>query len=148
MSEADAAISDWYQPVVQLIEATPTTSILKTDASDRPSTSNWGAGRMTLLGDAIHPTTPNLGQGGCLAIEDAMVLARCFEKCGVTEEALRAYERARYKRTAAITTYSRLYGSVGQWENVWARGIRRTALSLIPEATARRLMQLVFDHEV
>ena len=35
---------------------------------------------MTLLGDAIHPTTPNLGQGGCLAMEDALVLARCFRK--------------------------------------------------------------------
>ena len=102
---------------------------------------------MTLLGDAIHPTTPNLGQGGCLAMEDAMVLARCFEKYGAGEEALRMYEHCRYLRTTAVTRYSRYYGSVGQWENVWARGLRKTALALVPEALARRLMQIVFDYD-
>ena len=135
----------WYRPVLQLIEAT--SSILKTGAFDRPANRNWGHGRMTLLGDAIHPTTPNLGQGGCLAMEDAMVLARCFEKYGPTEEALRNYERARHKRTSAVSTYSRYYGSVGQWENVWARGLRRTAFALVPESLARRLMQIVFDYD-
>ena len=81
-------------------------------------------------------------------MEDAMVLANCFRKYGVVEEALRSYERARYKRTAAITLYSRLYGNVGQWENVLGRASRRTALSLVPEATARRLMRLVFDPQI
>lgn len=137
----------WYRPVLQLIEATPSSSILKTAAFDRPAIRTWGRGRMTLLGDAIHPTTPNLGQGGCLAMEDAMVLARCFEKYGATEEALRSYERARHKRTSAISTYSRYYGSVGQWENVWARGLRRTALALVPKTLARRLMRIVFDYD-
>src|SRR5262249_2903389 len=70
----------WYRPVLELIETTPHSSILKTGAFDRPPAQSWGKERMTLLGDAIHPTTPNLGQGGCLAMEDAMVLARCFEK--------------------------------------------------------------------
>jgi 2-polyprenyl-6-methoxyphenol hydroxylase-like FAD-dependent oxidoreductase len=102
---------------------------------------------MTLLGDAIHPTTPNLGQGGCLAMEDAMILARCFEKYGPNEEALRHYERRRYKRTTALSRYSRYYGNVGQWENVWARAVRRTALGLIPEAHAQCLMQIVFDYD-
>jgi 2-polyprenyl-6-methoxyphenol hydroxylase-like FAD-dependent oxidoreductase len=137
----------WHRPVLQLIEATPSSSILKTGAFDRPASRNWGRGRMTLLGDAIHPTTPNLGQGGCLAMEDAMVLARCFEKYGATEEALRRYERARHKRTSAVSTYSRFYGSVGQWKNVWARSLRRTTLALVPETLARRLMQIVFDYD-
>ena len=137
----------WYQPVLELIEATPSSSILKTGAFDRPSIRSWGSGRMTLLGDAIHPTTPNLGQGGCLAMEDAMVLARCFQKYGAVEEALRRYEHCRYLRTTAISRYSRYYGSVGQCENVWARGLRKTALALVPEALARRLMQIVFDYD-
>jgi 2-polyprenyl-6-methoxyphenol hydroxylase-like FAD-dependent oxidoreductase len=139
---------DWALPVVQLIEATPASSILRTAATDRPANRNWGTGRVTLLGDAIHPTTPNLGQGGCLAMEDAMALTSCLKKYGVGEEALREYERARYKRTAAIAFYSRLYGSAGQWENIIGRALRRTALSLIPEATARRLMRTVFYPQV
>ena len=137
----------WYRPVLELIEATPKKSILKTRAMDREPINNWGSGRMTLLGDAIHPTTPNLGQGGCLAMEDALVLARCFEKYGAVEEALRRYERLRYKRTAAITKYSRYYGATGQWENVWARGLRKTALTLVPETVAQGLMRIVFDYD-
>lgn len=139
--------SGWYAPVIELIESTPPTSILKTIACDREPNKNWGAGRMTLLGDSIHPTTPNLGQGGCLAMEDALVLARCFEKYGTREEALRNYERLRHARTAALTKYSRLYGSIGQWENVWARTLRRSSLSLLPEPLAQRLMQIVFDYD-
>jgi 2-polyprenyl-6-methoxyphenol hydroxylase-like FAD-dependent oxidoreductase len=139
-----ALFAGWYRPVIELIEATPRASILKTGAFDRAPVRRWGAGRMTLLGDAIHPTTPNLGQGGCLAMEDAMVLARCFEKYGASEEALRWYERRRYERTAAVSRYSRYYGRVGQWENLW---VRRTALALVPEALALRVMQIVFDYD-
>jgi len=137
----------WYPPVLELIETTPPSSILKTGAFDRLPVRNWGDGRMTMIGDAIHPTTPNLGQGGCLAMEDAVVLARCFEKYGANEEALRRYERCRYKRTTMISRYSRYYGRVGQGENVWARAARRTALALVPEALALRLMQIFFDYD-
>ena len=76
-----------------------------------------------------------------------MILARCFEKYGPNEESLRRYERCRYKRTTALSRYSRYYGNVGQWENVWARAVRRTALGLIPEAHAQCLMQIVFDYD-
>ena len=137
----------WYAPVLELIESTPPSTIIKNGAFDRPSTKNWGRGRMTLLGDAIHPTTPNLGQGGCLAIEDAFVLARCFEKYGAVEEALRIYEHRRQKRTAAITKYSRYYGTIAQWENIWARALRRTCIALAPEALAVRVMQIVVDYD-
>jgi 2-polyprenyl-6-methoxyphenol hydroxylase-like FAD-dependent oxidoreductase len=137
----------WYRPVVELIEATPPASILKTGATDREPNKRWGAGRMTLLGDAIHPTTPNLGQGGCLSMEDALVLTRCFEKYGPSEEALRRYERLRRARTATLTKISRYYGSVAQFENILARTLRRTALALAPEPLAQRAMQIVFDYD-
>ena len=102
---------------------------------------------MTLLGDAIHPTTPNLGQGGCMAIEDAQVLARCLWKYGASEHALRTYEQLRYERTAAVTGFSRMYGVVGQWENAWATRLRSQVLSLTPEFLLRRLVRIVFDYD-
>jgi 2-polyprenyl-6-methoxyphenol hydroxylase-like FAD-dependent oxidoreductase len=141
------SFAGWYRPVLELIETTPPSSILKTGAFDRLPVRNWGEGHMTMLGDAIHPTTPNLGQGGCLAMEDAVVLARCFEKYGANEQALRGYEHCRYKRTTMISRYSRYYGNMGQWENVWARAARRTALALVPETLALRLMQIFFDYD-
>ena len=138
----------WYAPVMELIEATPPATILKTGATDREPNKRWGTGRMTLLGDAIHPTTPNLGQGGCQAMEDALVLARCFEKHGPSEQALRNYERLRHFRTATLTKISRYYGRVGQLENALARTLRRTALALAPEAVLHRSLQIVFDYDL
>jgi 2-polyprenyl-6-methoxyphenol hydroxylase-like FAD-dependent oxidoreductase len=137
----------WHRPILQLIEATPSSSILRTGAFDRPPSRLWGLQTMTLLGDAIHPMTPNFGQGGCMAIEDAMMLARCFEKYGAEEQTLRKYEELRRSRTKAVTRYSRLYGAIGQWENGLARAMRKSALSLVPENVARRLMQIVFDYD-
>lgn len=138
---------DWYPPPAQLVAETPPHRILTTAAFDREPSRTWGHKRVTLLGDAIHPTTPNLGQGGCLAMEDAMVLARCFEKYGVTEEALRKYEGCRYERTAAITKYSRYYGSVGQSENPIIRLVKKSLFALAPEPVMHRLVQTVFDYD-
>jgi len=136
----------WFRPVLQLIEATPSASILKTGAFDRPPSGGWSTGGVTLLGDAIHPTTPNLGQGGCLAMEDAMVLARCLYEFA-PDEAFRKYERLRRGRTTKIARYSRIYGNVGQWESIFGRAFRRSMLSLVPEVVARRLMDLVIAYD-
>jgi 2-polyprenyl-6-methoxyphenol hydroxylase-like FAD-dependent oxidoreductase len=137
----------WYPPVVELIETTPPSSILRTEACDLPAQQPWGLGQVTLLGDAIHPTTPNLGQGGCMAIEDALVLARCFEKYGPSATALRTYEQVRYARTSGVTEYSRLYGAVGQLKGAFAVRVRNRVMSLLPETLVHRAMRIVFDYD-
>ena len=78
---------------MDLVEAAEEGTILRTDIYDRePLGERWGIGRVTLLGDAAHPMTPNLGQGACQAIEDAVVLALCLGErapqpspCGATK---------------------------------------------------------------
>jgi 2-polyprenyl-6-methoxyphenol hydroxylase-like FAD-dependent oxidoreductase len=132
----------WCEPVVELIRATSLTSLVKNTVVDRTPVRKWGAGSLTLLGDAIHPTTPNLGQGGCLAIEDAAVLARCFEKyapngtaTGTSTAALfalRRYESLRFAHTTRVARYSRLYGIIGQWESGWGVPLRDLFFSLVP----------------
>jgi 2-polyprenyl-6-methoxyphenol hydroxylase-like FAD-dependent oxidoreductase len=136
----------WCAPVGELI-ATTTGTILRNEVSDRASTRSWGLGRVTLLGDAIHPTTPNLGQGGCMAIEDAAVLARCLLRDSEPAQAFRAYERCRYARTAAIASCSRIYGSIGQWESRFGTHSRRVMLSAVPQGLIHRLLKLVFDYD-
>jgi salicylate hydroxylase len=69
----------------------------------RPPMERWSAGRVTLLGDACHPTLPFLGQGAVMALEDGYVLARCLAKYpGDHATAFAQYENARKERTAAI----------------------------------------------
>ncbi|HEX6184390.1 MAG TPA: FAD-dependent monooxygenase [Pyrinomonadaceae bacterium] len=137
----------WCAPVNQLIEATLSESILRNAAYDRPPSPAWGRGRVTLLGDAVHPMTPNLGQGGCMAIEDAAVLARCLSKYGDAPAALRAYESRRRARAERVARYSRLYGAVGQWEGRAATRLRARLLSSIPEPLGRRMLGLIFDYD-
>jgi len=60
-----------------------------------------------MLGDAAHPMTPFLGQGACIAIEDAMVLGRAFAVAGTFEEAFRIYENARKERANGVQIASR-----------------------------------------
>jgi 2-polyprenyl-6-methoxyphenol hydroxylase-like FAD-dependent oxidoreductase len=93
----------WHPPIPKIIEATSGTEILRNDVVDRIPLVNWGLGRVTLLGDAAHPTTPNLGQGACQAIEDAVCLTVSLASSRQVETALRHYERARQPRTTAIT---------------------------------------------
>jgi zeaxanthin epoxidase len=64
----------WCPDVVDLIKATPEADVLRRDIYDRPPILSWGSGRVMLLGDSAHAMQPNLGQGGCMAIEDAFEL--------------------------------------------------------------------------
>src|SRR6185437_5084646 len=81
-------------------------------------------GRVAILGDAAHAMTPNLGQGACQAIEDAVVLAECLTEYSQAEAALLAYERRRLTRANWILRQSRLLGQIGQWENPFLCGLR------------------------
>lgn len=109
--------SAWHDPIRALIDATPASAILRNDIYDRPPLRTWGRGRITLLGDAAHPTTPNLGQGACQALEDAVVLAKALQATADIATALRTYEARRIPRTTMIVNRSLRVGQVGQWAN-------------------------------
>lgn len=66
----------WCDHVTDLIKATPEDDVLRRDIYDRPPIFTWAKGRVALLGDSAHAMQPNLGQGGCMAIEDAFELAQ------------------------------------------------------------------------
>ena len=83
-------------------------SVLKTALYERDPLPSWSRGRVTLLGDACHPMMPFMAQGAGMAVEDAVVLARCLHE-GMADipAALRRYEQARMARTAEIQVASR-----------------------------------------
>ena len=108
---------NWYAPIPAVIDATPESAIIRNDIVDRPPVRRWTDGRVTLLGDAAHPTTPNLGQGACMAIESASVLARCLRAADTPDAGLKAYEESRFDRTAMITNQSWKFGQMFAYEN-------------------------------
>ncbi len=130
--------ASFAEPVGQLIEATEEDAIVRTDIADRPPLSRWGAGRVTLLGDAAHPMTPNLGQGGCQAIEDAVVLAECLAAGTSIETGLRAYEDRRAARAQWFVAQSHSMGRVAQASGRLSSWARNTALRLAPRRMLER----------
>jgi 2-polyprenyl-6-methoxyphenol hydroxylase-like FAD-dependent oxidoreductase len=107
--------------------------------SDRDPIRHWSEGRVTLLGDAAHPTLQSLAQGACMAIEDAVCLAECIEQAdGDFARAFRAYENARYLRTARVQYESRYL-----WDNFYhVGGIEREVMR---QTASARSEQDVFD---
>jgi len=125
--------ANFAAPVPALLEATPAASVLRTDIHDREPVRTWSSDRVTLLGDAAHPTTPNLGHGGGMAIEDAVVLARSLKDADSVADAFAAYERARVSRTAAVVNVSRRFGQIGQFRNPVAIWLRNLMIRMTPE---------------
>ena len=107
----------WADPVPELMATTPDGAFLQNDIVDRPPIRNWYRGRCLLIGDAAHPTTPNLGQGGCLAIEDAACLQHLFAQSRPLDDIFSAFVARRYARTTAITRDSDRLGRIGQWSS-------------------------------
>jgi 2-polyprenyl-6-methoxyphenol hydroxylase-like FAD-dependent oxidoreductase len=138
----------WHAPIPALIEATAAAAILRNDIYDRDPVDRWGHGRVTLLGDAAHPMTPNLGQGGCQAIEDALVLARCLTPKGErVEESLRRYEALRIPRTRFIVNASRRIGRMFQIESPIVCGLRNLGMRMTPAAMSYRSLAAVAGYE-
>lgn len=95
---------------------------------DRVPVKEWSRGRVTLLGDAAHPTLQYLAAGAGMAMEDAICLANCIENNQDNiVKAFKAYPAERYLRTARVQLTARLYGDLYHAEGV-ARELRNQLL--------------------
>jgi 2-polyprenyl-6-methoxyphenol hydroxylase-like FAD-dependent oxidoreductase len=121
----------WAHPTEAVIDATPADAIGRADIVARDPLKQWGRGRVTLLGDAAHAMTPNLGQGAAQAMEDALVLASCLRERDDVASALRAYETRRGKRTASIMKRAWMIGDTGRWESRVACAARDRIMKVV-----------------
>jgi FAD-dependent urate hydroxylase len=122
-------------PAVEIIRSTPG-ELSGWATYDLPSVPTWYRGFMIIIGDAAHATAPSSGQGASMAIEDAVVLARCMRDLPNTGQAFAAYERLRRARVERIvahgakTSNSKAAGPVG-------RVLRDLMMPLILKRVAR-----------
>ncbi|KAL5198287.1 hypothetical protein ABZP36_001799 [Zizania latifolia] len=130
--EALELVRGWPADLLAVMRDTPDNAVVRTPLVDRwlwpglaPPASRGG---VVLAGDAWHPMTPNLGQGACCALEDAVVLARRLAAAAAGSgsgwataepyaEAMRAYERERWPRVFPLTARAGLVGALVQWGN-------------------------------
>lgn len=128
-------LREFPPPTIPLIEATAEEAIYRTDIRDLRPLARWGEGRVTLLGDAAHATTPNLGRGASEAIEDAVVLAEALAAAsglaGDPAAGLRAYEAERRPATAAVQTRAWRIGKVFSVRSAWGWPVRDWAFKWV-----------------
>jgi salicylate hydroxylase len=118
---------DFHPLVLGMIGAILPETLFKWGLRERNPLEQWTIGRVSTLGDAAHPTSPFLGQGAVMAIEDGMVLGRCFAEAISPEDALLRYERARKHRANAVQIHSRERANALQSSNLEYLGPGRSA---------------------
>lgn len=134
----------WHHPVPDLIAATPTQEILVSRIYDFPKLDAWSKGNVALLGDAAHAMTPNLGQGACLAMEDAWTLGSLLPHAADPAAAFKKYQQARVKRAHSIQKQSQALGWIVQAENPLALAARDWRTPRIPESILQFGMRSLF----
>jgi FAD-dependent urate hydroxylase len=137
----------WHHPVELLIQSTPAEHIIHNDIYDIAPMKRWCRGRVALLGDAAHPTTPNMGQGACMAIESSLALARCLRQSDKLMEGLQRYERERMPRTAWITRQSRKIGRIGQFQSRLLCTLRDAFVQFAPDSLTIKQIERAVEHD-
>jgi 2-polyprenyl-6-methoxyphenol hydroxylase-like FAD-dependent oxidoreductase len=140
-----ARFGAWHRPIAQVIEATPRDRIVRTDVFDRPPITRWADDRTVLLGDAAHPMTPNMGMGGCQAIEDAVVLSSALAREPDIESAIALYQRRRIARANSFVVRSFRLGQIAQLRSRPLRWLRDRAIAAVPVSVAARAVARDMD---
>lgn len=135
----------WYAPIPNLLSNTE--HIITNTIADRLPKKQWFKNNIVLMGDAAHPTTPNLGQGACMAIEGAYLLCKALNQ-NQSSEAFKVYEDLHFTRTKNIVNQSLKFGKIGQLENKIAVCARDTMIKLLPKEKTNKALDKFFDHDV
>lgn len=99
---------------------------------------SWSAGKVAIVGDAAHGMAPNLGQGACVAIVNAVVLARVVTQADDIPQALQRWEAAERTYIDLTQRNSYLYGAVG---TRWPRALLNLRSKILPVLGRTRFLQ-------
>lgn len=138
--------SSYHEPIPDLLSNTPESAILQNDIDDLPPAKRLAYGKVLLIGDAGHATTPNLGQGAALALEDAAWLSQRLPQVQ-PETCFKQFEQARLKRINWVVSQSQQIGKIGQWTHPVAVGLRNTLMTLAPASINHKMLSRIYSIE-
>ena len=134
-----------FDPLVkELISATPEKAILRNDINDLETLKNWHKGNVCLIGDAGHATTPNMGQGGAQAIEDAYYLGNLI-KSNFNENVFNLFQQKRQSKVNTIVKQSWATGKIAHWK--YGRNFRNFLLKSMPKRILENKMKEMYKIE-
>lgn len=147
LSDLARHFAKFHTPIPEILSQTNPQALLHHDIYDLPNLTRFAHNRILLLGDAAHATTPNMGQGACQAIEDAVFLAEWMAKLDNPVHAFQAFEKSRIARTQGIVKQSRRMGQIAQSGNPLVMGLRNTLLRLVPLSLQQKQLEKILNIE-
>ncbi len=136
-----------FQPIVRkLIERCDEKSIIRNDLYDFKPITRWTDGRMALIGDASHATTPNLGQGACQAVEDAYVIAEQLSCTDNIATALKIFQNKRIKKATYVTNTSWQFAKITNTSG-WTKSVIKNILALTPDFINQKQFDKIYSIE-
>jgi 2-polyprenyl-6-methoxyphenol hydroxylase-like FAD-dependent oxidoreductase len=139
-----AICKPFSKTLTDLIEAVDEKEIIQTDLFDFKPIQKWTDGRVALIGDAAHATTPNLGQGACQAIEDAWVLAEEVSANANIEKSLVNFQKRRIEKAKFITNTSWLFSQMTNTSGLM-KTIVKMVLRATPAAVNRKQLDRIYS---
>lgn len=145
-AELAGYFTGWAQPVQTLIERLDPAATNRLLIHDLGPIDRMVRGRVALLGDSAHATCPDLGQGGCQAMEDSLVLTNYLMTTNLgVEDALRRYEAERLERTAGIVLKARkradqIHGKDPALTQQWYQQLREESPEDVTGAIAKTIL--------
>jgi 2-polyprenyl-6-methoxyphenol hydroxylase-like FAD-dependent oxidoreductase len=139
--------SGWHEPIAAVVEAADESAILRNDVYYLEPLPSWSDGRVVLVGDAAHATTPGVGQGAAQAIEDAVVLADRVARSGDLATALADYEAIRRPRAEAVLKMSRRVDKAAQLASPLGWRLRNAIVRWLPDRAQRRQLEPLVRYE-
>lgn len=135
----------WHTPIPDLLATLRTGSVLRHDIYELPPPRSYVSGKVVLLGDAAHAMTPDLGQGGGMALEDAVTLGISLGEVRDVTTGLGRYDALRRPRAQRIASQSRRIGKIPHSRTRPVTALRNTAARLAPSSTLLRTLDSVLD---
>lgn len=137
---------DYFPIIGEVLNLTQEKDLISTPIVDIAPISNYSFGNVLLLGDAAHATTPNMGQGACMALEDVAVLQDELNNNDVKNSFIN-FEKRRLKRTHYITATSLRAGKVAQSENNFIIYLRNNLLRMMPDNITQSQLKRLLDED-
>lgn len=131
----------WHDPIPELLDRTDAKACFATPVHFRPPPTWLYRGRVVLIGDAAHPMTPDLGQGACQAIEDAVVLADCLVPSRPLEDSLADFSARRLRRVRRIVREARFLGRLNSSTSRFTELARLSMFKFAPSGYSERHLQ-------
>jgi 2-polyprenyl-6-methoxyphenol hydroxylase-like FAD-dependent oxidoreductase len=141
-------LMDHFPEQKPIVARTSFEHLIHTDISDIKPTANWVRGRVALLGDAAHATTPNLGQGAAQAIEDAWALGLTLQKFDAEPIALEAYLAVREDKALWIVRQSWTFQSICHLKKPWQQTLRDLCVKYAPSGLQKASLARMYKPEV